>query len=562
MTSLDQFTLPSHEEPQDEGPFDFADPNSPLAPYYGRIAHVVAAALLGLTFLLVSSGRVWHTDVWGHLRFGEYIVKERRLPTHEMFSGDFADQDAPFVNYYWLGQAGAYLLFELGQRLASPDPESQLGGGLLLLGLTHALLVTLRLFLLLVAFRRVTGSLAFATLGVALVFLLGYFYHIGVLRPQILGEVAFAALLVPLSRPTLSRRALILVPVILVLWANCHGSFVVGLGVLGLALAGQVLLVAWRAVRQGAAGLVRIVKVLATDLQTRRLSLVLLLSTAAVVVLTPDHLQLFVGSWELSHNPNIATMNEWRALPFNWFACVLMFGPALLAVTVLVLDRKQVSPLQVLLLVLFCWQAITHARMFVWWGMIATWVLLPHLRSVWRRGLPAWLAETDTPNLRRTIMAAMVAVVFVLWTPTARWLSFGEAPRGREWVHRQTPLKVAAYLREQYERDPSLARGVFCSETVGDYLLWDLRLDPPLRFSCYSHVHLLTPEHWYECLVVKTGAPGWEDVLCRWKVQFLVVEPSTWHTHLIEQITADPAHWEVVPDMGALFMAKYVGPRS
>src|SRR5262249_3467084 len=240
-------------------------------------------------------------------------------------------------------------------------------------------------------------------------------------------------------------------------------------------------------------------------------------------------------SWELSHNPNIATMNEWRTLPLNWFACVLMFGPAALAVIVLVLDRKQATPFQVLLLLLFGWQAVSHARMFVWWSMVVTWVLLPHLAAVWWRGLPAWLAEPDSLSFRRSIMAALTVVVLMLWTPAARWVCFGEAPRGTEWVHRQTPLGVAAYLREQYREDPTLLRGVFCSETVGDYLLWDLRLEPPLRLSCYSHVHLLTPQHWYECLIVKNGAPGWEEILRRWQVQYLIVEPAAWHTHLIEQ---------------------------
>src|SRR4051812_46891575 len=78
---------------------DFADPNSPLAPLYLRTSHVVAVGLLCCAFVLLSHLKVWHTDVWGHLRFGEYMVQNHRLPEHEMFSGDYADQEAPYINY-------------------------------------------------------------------------------------------------------------------------------------------------------------------------------------------------------------------------------------------------------------------------------------------------------------------------------------------------------------------------------------------------------------------------------------------------------------------------------
>src|SRR5207245_6212793 len=131
-------------------------------------SHVVAALIFSLLFFVISSSRVHYSDVWGHLRFGEYIVQNGRLPEHEMFSGDFADQSAPLRYFYWLSQAGAYLVFDLGRHLSAADAEHQLGGGLALLAATHALLVTLRFVVLFLAFRRVTGSHPLALLGLVL----------------------------------------------------------------------------------------------------------------------------------------------------------------------------------------------------------------------------------------------------------------------------------------------------------------------------------------------------------------------------------------------------------
>ena len=112
---------------------DLADPNSRLAPLYLCPRHVAALVFLVVVFVFLSHLRVWHTDVWGHLRFGEYIVTHRQLPRHEMFSGPFADQAAPYINYQWLAQAGAYLAFDFGRQLSAPDVEHRLGGGALLL---------------------------------------------------------------------------------------------------------------------------------------------------------------------------------------------------------------------------------------------------------------------------------------------------------------------------------------------------------------------------------------------------------------------------------------------
>src|SRR5919106_1232917 len=93
---------------------------------------------LGAGFDLLSRLPVWHSDVWAHLRFGETMVVHGRLPTREAFSGAFADQDALYVNYQWVAQAGAYLLFDFGRQFAGADPDRQLAGGALLLASAHA----------------------------------------------------------------------------------------------------------------------------------------------------------------------------------------------------------------------------------------------------------------------------------------------------------------------------------------------------------------------------------------------------------------------------------------
>jgi hypothetical protein len=537
---------------------NFADPSSPLAPLYLRASHVVAVVVLAGVFVLSSHFPVWYTDVWGHLRFGEAIVRTGELPRREPFSGPFTDPEAPYVNYYWLAQAGAYLAFELGRQLAAPDFDHHLGGGVALLATSHALILTLRFLVLLGAFHRLTGSLPLALLGVGLAFVLGL-YHLSILRPQVLGEVAFACLLLALSRPVLSRRALVLVPLVFVIWANCHGSFLVGLALLGLVASGDWLLVAgdWlKSHLTPSPG----PPVLPSSRPPWRRTLTLVLSLTAVALLNPHGPFLLGHSWGLAQHANVGFMEEWKPLPLTGLGGMLFLGSVLLLVPLLRWSPARFTPAQVLVLAGFGWQVLAHARMIGWWAMVLPWVAVPHLHAVYRRYLPPVLDETGRPDLRKTVLAAAAGAALWLWSAPAAWWCWGQAPRASQLVSARTPLAVARYLEDQYRRHAVPRGPVFASETLGDYLLWDLRLDPPVHVFCYTHVHLFTPEHWRECLAVKNGDPGWQAVLDRHRVQFVVVEAEL-HPRLVEHIRLCPERWEENKQVGwrqGIFVAKRI----
>src|SRR5262249_57328901 len=127
-----------------------------------------------------------------------------------------------------------------GDLMGGGDTVRRPGGGALLLRPLHALGVTLRCLVLLFAFRRLRCSWPLALTGLALLLALAI-GHIAILRPQVFGEFFFACLLLALSRPLLSRRAFVLVPLLLVVWANSHGSWVIGLVLLAVFLLGRAV---------------------------------------------------------------------------------------------------------------------------------------------------------------------------------------------------------------------------------------------------------------------------------------------------------------------------------
>jgi hypothetical protein len=501
--------------------------------------HVAVAVLLAFVFLYLSNAPVWHTDVWGHLRFGEYIVREHRLPEHEMFSGDYADQERPYLNFQWLSQAFNYLVYDTGAHLAGGDEQRRLAGGGAALAAEHALVTVLRLWVILLVFQRLTGSLGMALLGVILTLVFSL-EHVLVHRPQMFGELFFALLFLPLSRQVLSRRALFFIPVIMVLWSNCHGSFPMGFVVLGAFIVGS-----------GIDAILGKSKIQNPKSEMIRLVLAAVLSLIAVALLNPHGPRLFLYSAEMSNHENIRTMEEWKQLPVKNLAGYLFLGSMLMMAGLVRLSPRRFTGTQVLLLVGLGVQVLAHWRVMVWWGFVVVWVALPHVQAIWamRRRVPI-----ISPRVAKILtISAVTLVIAGMWFsgPVAAWRNLTPEKR----VTEVTPWRIAEYLREQYAEDPSLSRSIFTSETTGDYLFWSLRLEPPIRVFCYTHVHLLKPVHWKECLQVKFADPGWDAVLDRHGVQFLIVENIPLYDPLVEAVEASKARWQVIART-PVFLAK------
>jgi hypothetical protein len=163
------------------------------------------------------------TDGWMALVSGREIV-HHGLPAHDTLT--IWAQGRRWVDQQWLSQLSLYGLWRLG--------------GLKLALLAHAALAVGGLAGAAALSRRLGGSARSAT-WVALPVLVCYYPAAAVLRPQSLAYPLFVSVLwllaVDARRP--SRRVFATLP-LLVLWANLHGSSLLGAGL--VALAGVVAL--------------------------------------------------------------------------------------------------------------------------------------------------------------------------------------------------------------------------------------------------------------------------------------------------------------------------------
>jgi len=544
----DAAELPPHLRHIGAG-IDFADPNSPLAPYYLRTSDVAAVALLAGLFFFLNLVPLWHTDVWGHLAYGRWIATNHRLPDREVLS-PYADPHAKSLHVYWLCQTGFYLVYHAGELLAGGDAVHQMEGGVELLRALHALLVVARCVLLLLALRRLGCPPPLACFGLFVILLLSA-GHVAVMRPQVLGELFLACVLLAVSRPVLSRRALVLLPVVLVLWANAHGSFLLGLIVLAGCLLGEVIraAVGGRSLRPVA---------LAREPQVRRLFVALVASAVAVALCNPHGPFIYPITWEMGRHPNVVLMDEWQ--PLSWTRLnaplAIYIGTIVILIGAQLLSRKWYSPVQLVLIVGLGAQPIFHQRMIVWWLMVVPWLALPLLTTALERLPHYWEPPAGVPSFRKTVVAALLVAVLALWSAPGQWLVTGKTWPLARGVSQGTPWQLAEVLKHPGEAkedwQKTLMKGleaypnkeyrgdIFASETLGDYFAFTLPHET-MPVAVDTHVHLFTPDHWQSVYRVKRGG------VAGLKNMNLVVVEAESHPQLCAAIKQD-GDWLVVLD--------------
>lgn len=536
---------------------DFTDPNSKLAPFYATMTGVLAVVLIGAAFALYSFLPLMHTDVWAHLAHGRWVVEHGQLPAHEPLS-PFTDKSTPMYHQAWLSQVMYHGAWSWGQSLGGDDRARRFAASGELVRELHVFAATGMLVALWVAFRRSAGSGAVALAGVGLV-VVGGFIAVGLFRPQVFGLLLFAVFLAMLSRPVVSKAATVAAPLLLVLWANLHGSFALGFVLLGLAWLGRVI-----ETKRDAA----------KDPGVRRLTLAILLGLVGVC-LNPAGPMIYLNVLSFGGNANLKTLQEWQPL---WagangpsFAVFAALWVSIVAVHLLA--RARLRPVNYLALALFGLAPLVQQRLNTWWLLVGVWTLTPLLSAAAVRW--QWELPRSVPSFRKTLLAVIAAVPFLLASPLFGWVTSGNLQLERVYVaatpreltaaladpggkhgERMKPLDEA--LREWAKSHPDQPLGpVLCSPEIGELLLWKSADGgpPPVRFT---HAHLFPPDHWAACEAAERG-DGWQEFADKHAINVIAVEPDS-HPQLVEAV-GKSGGWKVVlyekagPPRARLFVA-------
>lgn len=511
--------------PQPDAPVTDASLLEDKIPDEWKLSRRTAGCTLafGLLFLFFAIKPLWHTDVWGHLSYGKWMWSSGQLPTTEPLLP--LATGVPFVDTAWLSQLAGYgVMRTVG-----------IAG---LQGLTAALIVasSLLLFQRTVSRTRSVGFGAIAVLG----FLWLDWANLIVARPQLAGLVCFAILFQRLTTRSPRGWDWLLVPGVLCLWANLHGSFVVGLGLLAAHVVGR------------AADLLRRTGTLRSwwhDQTLRRLLLWLELGTVATLI-NPYGLSLILEVVRFPDNPNLRALTEWQALnPRSAHGLAFLMSVVALVVAYRCSPRR-VAAWEPLTLFGFGLATLWSARFLVWWGPTAAVLFAVHAHAAMQR---RWHWSAESAPSPRSGKWSVVTLGLV-------WIGFAYSPIGLRLLHKtepklasavspDTPLSAVKWLKEH----PPVGQ-IFNTYEWGDYLQWAGPAE--LKVFVNSHAQLVPREVWQHYLNVIDVSAEWEDVLDRYGVNTIVLD-TQYREPLIRRLK-DHAKWRVAFEdrQAAIFVRK------
>ena len=169
---------------------------------------LVLGALLALAFLL-GCFPMADFDVWWHLGTAQLILHDRAVPRVDVLT--YTNAGRPWIDLYWLFQLVIALLYRIGGATALVLLKAFAGLGIVALALRS---------------RRPNAVAWIAALVwlPALVALSGRLCE----RPELFSLLFLCSYLTILSHAPAKPRRLWLLPLLQILWVNCHGFFVMG----------------------------------------------------------------------------------------------------------------------------------------------------------------------------------------------------------------------------------------------------------------------------------------------------------------------------------------------
>jgi len=437
-----------------------------------RLWAFLGVALPTLAALIASLQGV---DLTYHLRAGNEIRDAMAIPAVDSWT--FTAAGAPWTDQQWGAQVILAAVFKIGGWT-----------GLVLL---RAMLVAIVFGCLFeIGRRRGLGMRRAAWLTLAAFVVSAAALS---LRPQLLGMALFAGVLLLVADRRAHPRQLMAVPVIVLVWANLHGSFFLGPLVLGLA---------WLQDLQERVG------------QPYRTLLIAVVAAAAACV-TPFGPAVWAYAVGLSTNPEVTRrITEWQPTALRDVPGILFFGSALIVAALIALRGRSTPWPTVAWLGVFMLIGAYAARGIAWWPLGA----VAAIAGVLVTGLAADRPEPTGPPLLRRLNAVIAIVIVVAgvavlpaWRPVDPALM---APRG---VLANAPPGITGALRE-------IAR-------PGDRLLnpqpwgsWFEFALPEIPVAIDSRIELFPVDVWDAYDLVVSGGVGWSEVLDRWAVTIAVVE--------------------------------------
>jgi hypothetical protein len=465
--------------------------------HWSQAAWAGATAVMPAAAALITRMRA--IDLAYHVRAGEVSLSTGEIVVNDPYS--FTRAGEPWLNQQW----GAQIVFASAHRIF----------GWAGVALTYSAALGAGFTFLYRACRRAGSDVRTAAVLTILGFLVGA-SSLGA-RPQALAVPLFTSTWLLLAR---RDRWTWLAPLLAVVWANVHGSFVLAPVLTAFALG--------------------------DDLVSRKppgRSAAIVIATIAATAVTPFGPTVWSYVADVATNDTIrSTVAEWRPPAPLSGAGSLFWLSGVAVIAVAFTRRSRIHVMDVARLVVFFALGAMALRSTVWWALaappvVAGWLALPEPRSE---------ATVTASSPRRTL--AITAVSFVLLAAAFSVRAGTDAVTG-------APKRLAAdapeVLVDATRRALPAESRLLVFQPFASWFEYSLSDDPVM---VDSRIELFPGEVWQDYDTAIVAGEGWEAILDRNEIAGVILPPGA----VLAREVRDDAAWTLEADgpAGSVFVRR------
>jgi len=464
-------------------------------------------AVLAFFVYLFATRTIADPDIWWHLRNAEYLLRTGAMIRHDFYT--FTVTGAGWINHEWLGELPYYFAWQwLGFR------------GLYLVVLLLAEAIVLGVFYL---SRYVSGNTKAAFVASWMAAWLAT-VSLGP-RTLLFGWLFLVVELAVLTRFSAGVDKTWLLPPLFLIWANTHGSWLIGMVFLLVYFACGLVRGYWG----------RIEAQRWTRHETKKLAWVCTLSLAALFVNPWGYgLVLYPFNLAFQQTANIAHISEWQSLDFHSVRGKFVFVMAASTIVLGLARRTRWRLWEVFFVIVGFYSAMTYSRFMFLAAIVVTPFLARELNF-----LAPYRERGDKPLLNAALLAGLAAIAIMIFPSQAQL---------EEGTRRFYPAKALSFV----EKLPPNER-MFNDYLWGGYLIWNARHIPVFvdsRVDIFEYAGVFQ-----DYLTAKRGA-GSLEVLDKYHIRYVL------HTKQNEPLAYLLMHnsgWKVVYEDEVAVLLERVG---
>jgi len=464
------------------------------------ISDVIFVTIIAI--ILTGEGNLLgDADTGYHIRAGEYIIDNLKVPHHDMFS--FIKPPIPWTAHEWLSE----VIYASVHRLS----------GLSGIVVGHALVIA-TVFLLLFKFMRSSGiSILVAALLVALAVSVSTIHWLA--RPHIFSLFFTLVWYIILDTYQYKKKNyLYILPILMLVWVNLHGGFLAGFLLFGVYITGNLLKAIFKKEeRHEARGRLR----------------VLLLFTALTLVaslLNPKGYDILLFPFRLMANKFIMDhVNEFLSPDFH--TALRYEYMLLLMIVIFGISKLRLNPIEAMLVLLFTHMSLYSARYIPLYAVILCPMigkridyLLEELREkkLVKRFLGISERAERTDSMIRWNLWSLLAIAFSVGLLFTGRVEFG-------FDEKNLPVDAVKFMQKQ-----KIPGHMFNNDEFGDYIIYAAWPDYKVFFDGRSDMYGV--DRIKEYFKVTLIERGWDEVLSKYDINwFIYPAKSALSTFLLQR---------------------------